>query len=79
MRGTWEPESGQFFELVRAGEPSWESNGNKSLSSHVRWGERGAPVCFDNYLAVPSLIALRICASASSLQYLQLSCRKTEV
>jgi hypothetical protein len=26
-----------------------------------------------------ALIALRICASASSLQYLQLSCRKTEV
>src|SRR5271165_3889034 len=31
------------------------------------------------YFALPALIALRICASASSLQYLQLSCRKTEV
>jgi hypothetical protein len=32
-----------------------------------------------SYWAAPSLIALRIRASASSLQYLQLSCRKTEV
>jgi hypothetical protein len=32
----------------KAAEPSWESNGNKSLSSHVRWGERGAPVRSSN-------------------------------
>jgi hypothetical protein len=59
-----------------------KSNGNKSLKLHPypgtlgrTWGTR--PLC--NYLAVLALIALRICASASSLQYLQLSCRKTEV
>jgi len=31
---------------VIAAEPSRESNGKIPLSSHVRWGERGAPVGF---------------------------------
>jgi hypothetical protein len=33
---------------------------------------------FSSYFA-PALIALRSCASASSLQYLQFNCRKTEL
>jgi hypothetical protein len=41
----------------------------------LRRGEKPAPTSY----FPPALIALRSCASASSLQYLQFSCRKTEV
>ena len=41
-----------------ADEPSWKSSGNKSLSSHARWGERGAPVRLRRSIALafPSML-----------------------
>jgi hypothetical protein len=58
------------------------SEGAGIASSVPRYIRSCWPVCFNQgggYFPLLLFIALRICASASSLQYLQFNCKKTDV